>query len=194
MTLYHQQSLPEPTHQLQHATSDVQNPSENPIPWDPSECLEYLVNVVGAQERLPQRVPFKWGSTGLVKRLGDRYGEDYLKSSCRVLRQFLENPTQGSTEERAIWHEWREGQAAKVESKWPRVMENQRVVLAWNDGSKSIWEDPNQSDFSRRTKGAFVQIKLQLSKIIRNPSVTPRSSSGNMRNHYAHLSATGLPL
>lgn len=114
MTFYHQQSLPEPTHQLQHATTDVQTPSENPIPWDPSECLEYLVNVIGAQERLPQRVPFKGGSTGLVERLGDRYGEDYLKSSCRVLRQFLENPTQGSTEERATWHEWREGQAAKV--------------------------------------------------------------------------------
>ncbi|KAL9576388.1 MAG: hypothetical protein Q9212_007140 [Teloschistes hypoglaucus] len=174
MTFYHQQSPPERSDRSQHATSDVRGPPGNPIPWDPSECLNYLVNVIGAQERLPQRVPFKGGSTGLLERLGERYGEDYLKSSCRVLRQFLEDPTRGSTEERAIWREWREAQAAKV----------------------SMWKDPNQSNLSIRTKGAFVQLKVQISKIIRKrkPSLTPRSSSESMRNHYAHLSATGLPL
>lgn len=111
MAFSHKEPLPESTHRV---TSDEQDPPDRPIPWDPSECRKYLVNVVGDQERLPQKVPYEGGSTALLERLGQRYGEDYLKSSSQVLRQFLEDPSQGSPEERAIWSGWRVSQAAKV--------------------------------------------------------------------------------
>ncbi|KAL9602526.1 MAG: hypothetical protein Q9219_001821 [cf. Caloplaca sp. 3 TL-2023] len=83
-------------------------------PWDPNECRRYLVDVVGNQERFPERNPYPAGATAILERLKYRYGEDYFKSSSRVLRNYLENPDEGTLEEQTIWRGWRNGQAQRV--------------------------------------------------------------------------------
>lgn len=72
-------------------------------PWDPFECKQFIIDVVGNQERFPEREPYYPGFIAVLERLIKRYGEDYSKSSARVLRNFLENPNEGTAEERALW-------------------------------------------------------------------------------------------
>lgn len=87
---------------------------EHIIPWDPVECHQFIVDVVGNQERFPEKYPYGTGRYALLQRLGERYGEELLRSSSRVLRNFLENPNQGTREEQVLWHEWRSAQAERT--------------------------------------------------------------------------------
>lgn len=90
--------------------------TEQNIPWDPIECHQFIVEVVGNQERFPEQYPYATGRIALLQRLLERYGEDYFRSCSCVLRNFLENPNQGTLEERALWHGWRSAQADRVVS------------------------------------------------------------------------------
>ncbi|KAL8647633.1 MAG: hypothetical protein Q9210_005443 [Variospora velana] len=68
-----------------------------PDPWDPLECK-------------------RSGFITLLQRLDERYGENYITSAARVLRNFLEDPEEGSPKEQALWHKWRVAQADRVVS------------------------------------------------------------------------------
>ncbi|KAI4116916.1 MAG: hypothetical protein LQ345_002750 [Seirophora villosa] len=85
-----------------------------PDSWDPLECERYIVEEVGNTERFPAYNPYNPGFVTLLHRLKERYGEDYIKSAARVLRDFLEDLEGGSPEEQALWHEWRMTQAERV--------------------------------------------------------------------------------
>lgn len=87
---------------------------EQVTPWDPVQCHQYIVDIIGNQERFPERYPYDAGCYALLQRLGERYGEELLRSSSRVLRNFLENPNQGTPEEQVLWREWRSAQAERT--------------------------------------------------------------------------------
>lgn len=90
------------------------NPPEAPEQFDPVECKHYIVEVIGNQERFPEREPYQTGLLAAGSRLLERYGEDWGSSFCRIFREFLEDPDEGTMEERAIWSDWRREHAAKV--------------------------------------------------------------------------------
>ncbi|KAL8812805.1 MAG: hypothetical protein Q9223_007199 [Gallowayella weberi] len=91
-----------------------QETNEGPVQWDPVECKNYIVEVVGNQERFPEREAYQPGCQALQIRLHQRYGEDYAKSCSKVLRAFLEDPETGTPQEQAIWHGWRRAHSARV--------------------------------------------------------------------------------
>ena len=85
-----------------------------PVRWDPTECRTYIVEVVGKQERFPERQLYHTGSITLQSRLHHRYGADYAKSCSKLLRDFLEDVETGTPEEQSIWHEWRMAHGVRV--------------------------------------------------------------------------------
>ncbi|KAL8725315.1 MAG: hypothetical protein Q9181_006460 [Wetmoreana brouardii] len=110
-----------------------------PSPWDPMVCKHYIAEVIGNQERFPERELYDPGFMTILERLQDRYGADHFKSICHVFRNYLENPDEGTNEEQALWHQWRVEQADKAvrEPKWPRLVETRKCVILWNDGGQS---------------------------------------------------------
>ena len=123
------------------------------VPWDPAECNQYIVQIIGNEERFPEREPYTPGFMEILVRLMERYGEDYYKSFAHVLRDHLEDPDKGSPDEQAIWNSWRIIHANRVvsdlpqyclstaltrdlpqDSRWPFAVENKQRVMAWEDG------------------------------------------------------------
>ncbi|KAI4145181.1 MAG: hypothetical protein LQ341_002454 [Variospora aurantia] len=94
-----------------------------PDPWDPLECKRYIVEELGNAEQFPAQNPYSPGFITFLQRLEERYGEDYITSAARVLRNFLEDPGEGSPEEQALWHKWRVAQADRVWSMMVRGLE-----------------------------------------------------------------------
>ncbi|KAL8732473.1 MAG: hypothetical protein Q9166_002686 [cf. Caloplaca sp. 2 TL-2023] len=85
-----------------------------PVQWDPNECRRYIVEVLGNQERFPERKAYHPGSSALQQRLHQRYGEDYAKSCSKALRNFLEDLETGTSDEQAIWQAWRLAHSTRV--------------------------------------------------------------------------------
>ncbi|KAL8833546.1 MAG: hypothetical protein Q9170_004201 [Blastenia crenularia] len=130
--------------------------AEQPCRWDPVGCKQYIVDVIGNQERFPEGVPYSSGTITVLERLINRYGEEYCSSSARVFRNFLEDLNEGTSEEQALWHGWRLTQADKVvglnthsrtarnkhifpqSSKWSLVLRAEEAIQSWDDGDLPI--------------------------------------------------------
>ncbi|KAL9022440.1 MAG: hypothetical protein Q9185_000347 [Variospora sp. 1 TL-2023] len=134
-----------------------------PDPWDPLECKRYIVEELGNAEQFPARNPYSPCFITLLKRLDERYGEDYITSAARVLRNFLEDPEEGSPEEQALWQKWRVAQADRVPSKRRLLVQAKKSVESWSDGGDDQnWHDPNKLDLRTRVKGVITKIKFRI--------------------------------
>lgn len=77
------------------------------VSWNTDEAYEYIVQVLGHSEKIPQRYDFTLGTEEMLKRLKVRYGAEHRMRCVGLLRWHLGLTEDNEVVDETIWRNWR---------------------------------------------------------------------------------------
>lgn len=89
---------PRPTRQ--QATSST-------VSWNTDDAYEYIVQVLGHAEKIPQRYDYTLGTQEMLRRLRARYGPEHGMRCVGLLRWHLGLAEDDEVVDETIWRNWR---------------------------------------------------------------------------------------
>ena len=77
------------------------------VSWITDEAYEYIVQVLGHAEKIPQRYDYTLGTEEMLRRLRARYGAEHRMRCVGLLRWHLGLAEDNEVVDETIWRNWR---------------------------------------------------------------------------------------
>lgn len=77
------------------------------VSWNTDDAYEFIVQVLGHKERIPQRYDYTLGTEEMLRRLKARYGTEHGIRCVGLLRWHLGLPEDNEVVDETIWRNWR---------------------------------------------------------------------------------------
>ena len=77
------------------------------VSWNTDDAYEYIVQVLGHAEKIPQRYDYTLGTEEMLKRLKARYGAEHGMRCVGLLRWHLGLAEDNEVVDETIWRNWR---------------------------------------------------------------------------------------
>ena len=75
--------------------------------FDREECYQYIIDILGNEQRIPARFNINDGTTTMIASLKARYGPSEINQYLELLNQHLSRTEGTSTTDRSLWRQWR---------------------------------------------------------------------------------------
>lgn len=82
-------------------------PTSSTVSWNTDDAYEYIVQVLGHQEKIPQRYDYTLGTEEMLRRLRARYGPEHGMRCVGLLRWHLGLAEDNEVVDETIWRNWR---------------------------------------------------------------------------------------
>lgn len=77
------------------------------VSWNTDDAYEYIVLVLGHQDKIPQRYDYTLGTEEMLRRLRARYGVEHGMKCVGLLRWHLGLEEDNEVVDETIWRNWR---------------------------------------------------------------------------------------
>ena len=77
------------------------------VSWNTDDAYEYIVLVLGHQDKIPQRYDYTLGTEEMLRRLRARYGPEHGMRCVGLLRWHLGLSEDNEVVDETIWRNWR---------------------------------------------------------------------------------------
>lgn len=82
-------------------------PISRTVSWNTDEAYEYIVQVLGHVEKIPQRYDYTLGTEEMLRRLKARYGVEHGMRCVGLLRWHMGLVEDNEVVDETIWRNWR---------------------------------------------------------------------------------------